>query len=461
MRKLGSVIVGLTLIAQAVAVCWAQNDAPQAPPPDKEMLAKQAKEAGLRSGDVLNKENWELAKDLLPPEALRHYKTGEYANKIIDWPRGIYRWDPQFKAASENNAGRYTLSREGTILEKSTGKQPPLIYGLPFPEIDPKDPDAGIKVLWDFQYQYFSEGNSHNLVLLSWVNPGGVDREATQDVHFLYYDGQGPLYHVPNPNNFSGQFIAVATSPADLNGTAALTWRYRDSDKRDSNWVYVPALRRVRAVSPANRSDGFLGSDMSQDDGPFFDGKPEDFTWKFVGEADMLRLVDPVSFATGATQVWLPNGGWRSVWGDAPVVGYQDPNWKGIGWAPLQAALARRPCWIIEAVPKDKYYLFGKIQLYIDKETFQGAWNRKFSWSGELLNTLQVVAYQKQELKRPDGTSEWLWASNFSFQCAENVKMNRATLGGLLPKGKDVANDRRVHYDPSFFDSATLQRFGK
>ncbi|NJR44255.1 hypothetical protein HC761_02160 [bacterium] len=36
----------------------------------------------------------------------------------------------------------------------------------------------------------------------------------------------------------------------------------------------MPALRRVRAVSPANRSDGFLGSDMSQDDGPFFDGKP-------------------------------------------------------------------------------------------------------------------------------------------------------------------------------------------
>jgi hypothetical protein len=43
--------------------------------------------------------------------------------------------------------------------------------------------------------------------------------------------------------------------------------------KRDSSWSYVPALRRVRAVSPANRSDGFLGSDVSQDDGRFFDGK--------------------------------------------------------------------------------------------------------------------------------------------------------------------------------------------
>ena len=33
----------------------------------------------------------------------------------------------------------------------------------------------------------------------------------------------------------------------------------------------VPALRRVRAVSPANRSDGYLGSDISGDDGFFFD----------------------------------------------------------------------------------------------------------------------------------------------------------------------------------------------
>jgi hypothetical protein len=226
----------------------------------------------------------------------------------------------------------------------------------------------------------------------------------------------------------------------------------------------VPALRRVRAVSPANRSDGFLGSDMSQDDGPFFDGKPEDFTWKLVGEAETLRFVDPQSFDGHATQVWLPQlpgGGWRSVWPHEPVAGYQDPSWKGIAWAPLPAALARRPCWIIEAVPKDKYYLYGKIQLYIDKETYQGAWNRKYGWTGELLNTLQVVAYQKQELTRPDGQHEWLWASNFSFQCAENIKLNRATLGGLLPPGKDVPNDRRVHYEPSFFDSATLQRFGK
>jgi hypothetical protein len=448
----------LGLVVCRAAAGWAQA----APPPDAEMLAKQAKEAGLKAGDVLNKDNWERAKGLLPDEILRHYKDGEYANKIIDWPTGIYRWDPPFKAATEANAGRYVISPEGTVVEKSTGKQPPFIFGLPFPSIDPKDQAAGIQVLWNFQYQYWNEGNSHNVTLLNWISPGRIDRESTQDVYFLYYDGQGADYRLPNPNNFSGQFVAVAKTPADLNGTAALTWRYRDPSKRDSNWAYVPALRRVRAVSPANRSDGFLGSDMSQDDGPFFDGKPEDFNWTLVGEAEMLRLVDPKSL-TGETlkHAWLPNGGWRTVWPDMPVVGYQDASWTGLAWAPLQAALARRTFWVIEGVPKDKYYLFGKIQLYIDKETYQGAWNRKFGWTGELLNTLQVLAYQREELDRPDGKKEWLWASSFSFQCAENIKMNRATIGGQLPKGKDVPNDRRVSYDPGFFDFNALQRFGK
>jgi len=420
-----------------------------------------ADSSALTGGTVLGKDTWELATDLLPPEILRHYKDGEYVNPIIDWPLGSYNWDPDLKAATDANRGRYTLNSSGTIVEKTTGQQPAYIYGLPFPDISPKDPGAGLMVLWNFLYQYWNEGSSHNLTLLNWVSPTRVERESIQDVYFLYYDGQAPSYRLPNPNNYSMQYVSVATSPADLHGTASLSWRYRDSSKRDSNWAYVPALRRVRAISPANRSDGFLGSDMSQDDGPFFDGKPEDFTWTMVGESEMLRVVDPRSFSGDTHQHWMAKGGWRSVWPNNPVVGYQDPTWKGVAWAPVPAGLARRPCWVIEAVPKDKYYLFGKIQLYIDKETYQGAWSRKFGWTGELLNTLQVTAYQKQTLQRPDGTKEWVWASSFSFQCAENIKMNRATVGGMTIKGNDVPNDRRVTYDPSFFDFNTLQRFGK
>jgi hypothetical protein len=422
-----------------------------------------AGEAGsIRPGDVLSQANWQAAEGLLPPEILQHYRDGGYTNRVVDWPRGAFRWEDDFTAATAANRDRFKISEQGGIVEVATGKQPDLIYGFPFPEIDAKDADAGIKILWNAYYGYWYLGNSHNAVRLVWVGPKNVDREAGQDVHFLYYDGQSAAYRIPNPLNLLMQFISTATYPADLQGTTALTWRYRDPGKRDSSWAFVPALRRVRAVSPSNRSDGFLGSDMSQDDGPFFDGKLEDFNWKLVGDSEQLRYVDPLSLEGKSTSRWLPEGGWRAVWDpEMKSVGFQDPAWKGIAWAPIGPQLAKRPMWIIEAVPKDRYYLYGKIELYIDKETYQGAFNRKFSWKGELVNTYYVLGMLSHQRKRPDGGVEWLWGSNMGYQVAENLKANRATVSGLTAPDKDPANDRRIRYDPSFFDFATLQRFGK
>jgi hypothetical protein len=112
--------------------------------------------------------------------------------------------------------------------------------------------------------------------------------------------------------------------------------------------------------------------------------------------------------------------------------------------------------WVIEAVPKDKYYLYGKIELWIDDFTWQGAWNRKFSWKGELLNTYQVTG----PASAPYNDQERWWGSTFGWQTAENVKMNRATVAGLEPPG-DVPSDRRMPLQPSFFDHRTLNRFGK
>jgi hypothetical protein len=183
-------------------------------------------------------------------------------------------------------------------------------------------------------------------------------------------------------------------SPADLQGTAALSYRYKDPTKRDNSWAYVPALRRVRAVSPANRSDGFLGSDQSQDDGFFFDGKPEDFEWKIVGHKEALRFADPDSIAGDVKRRALPGGGWRTTaHNNERAAGFMVKDWKGVSWAPVAAALAKRKFWVLHGVPKDKYYLYGKIELWIDDTTWSGAWNRKFSWRGDLLNVYQVSGF--------------------------------------------------------------------
>ena len=416
----------------------------------------------LKAGDVLDKDTASRAEGLLPPEILRHYQDGKYANRIVDWPAGTYHWDAEFTEATAGNRGKLDVDEHGTIIEKATGQQPAYVYGHPFPEIDPKDPKAGVKLLWNSYYNLWNNGNSRNDVRLIWVAPDGIEREAGQDVYFMFYDGQPSSYRTPNPKNLLMQFIATSTYPTDLQGTTALSWRYRDADKRDSNWAYVPGLRRVRAVSPNNRSDGSLGSDLSQDDGAFFDGKPEDFEWKLVGEAEQYRYVDPGSLEGKEKYRWLDKGGWRTIWSqDLKTVGFQDPSWKGLAWAPIGLALAKRRVWIVEATPRDRYYLYGKIQVYIDKDNYQGAFNRKFDWKDELVNTYTITGYEAGKRVRPDGGEDWMWSATQGYQTAENVKMNRATVSGMQAPGNEPANDRRVTYDPDFFDFSTLQRFGK
>src|SRR6058998_3428669 len=150
----------------------------------------------------------------------------------------------------------------------------------------------------------------------------------------MYYDGVPEQERVKNnPQNFLYQQLVVVMSPNDLQGTGSLSWRYRDPQKRDSAWAYVPALRRARAVSPANRSDGFLGSDMSQDDGSYFDGKPEDFEWRLTGQGELLLLFDRAGLLERKPN-WrqLPGGGTEATDSGRPRLAYQQPGWSGLAW---------------------------------------------------------------------------------------------------------------------------------
>ncbi len=439
-------------VAALAAILMANGPHPSAAAADAGAPA-----AGLAVGDVLGPSNWQAAKDLLPPEILRHYESGDYKNPIVSFPVGSPKWEAAWTAASEQNAGQLDIDDIGTVIFKASGKQPDYLYGIPFPIIDANDPKAAVKIVWNQFLAYWSGGSSFNVTLVAMLAPKGMDREIHADGYFNFWDGQLEKYRLPNPNNLQSQFLGVSTYPTDLQGTSSLTWRYRDPSKRDSVWAFIPALRRVRAVSPANRSDGYLGSDISGDDGFFFDGKPEDFDWKLIGKRDALRIVDPNNIK-GTLQVpAAPGGGFEALTHDnPPMAGFQDPNWSGVSWAPISAALAVRPMWIIEGTPKDKYYLYGKIQLWIDAETWDGAWNIKYSWQGDVVHSYQTMA----RVNQPAADGEMIFASTQVWACAENFKMNRATLGGMRanPKAPFV---RRKRLDSNIFDPQTLSRYGK
>jgi len=417
----------------------------------------------LHPGETLSAGNAASAEGLLPPEIVAYYQRGDWANRVVEWPDGKMQREKEFVDGTLRNSGRFVVNDDGSIVGRTDGKRPAHLIGLPFSPIDVANPRAGVEIIWNYFYSSYNVGNLRAAVDLVWVGRKGIDRAASLTTSFLYYDGQKAKYQPSdNPQELLMQFLTNVTSPQDLRDTSFLVWRFRDPAKRDLDWTYLPAFRRVRQLSPANRSDGFLGSDLTQDDGLFFDGKPEDFTWKLIGETDSYRLVDPTSLAGANPPKALPGGGWRASFRDKPIVGFEDPGWDGAPWAPIGAALARRKVWIIEAMPKDPYYLYGRIELAIDKETFQGVWSRKFSRTGELLADFLPAGFLNTEVAADDGSKEWIAAPGMAYYVAINAKLDRATVTGFPLKDRaNAAIEGRIKQDPGIFDVQALDRTGR
>ena len=415
---------------------------------------------GLKPGDILGAENCEQATGMLPDEVLSHYCAGEWVNRIVAFDPKIADPGEEWKRSSEANRGKYALDELGTIIDPKTGKQPQFIYAHPFPDIDERDPQVALKLVWDFFYTFYSSGNqfTHGGTL-AWLdaNSKSPSRSVRADAREQFWDGMEPaLRPAENPRNLLSQALAWVWFPADLQGTVTLGYRFRDGDKRDANWAYVPALRRVRAVSPTNRSDGFLGSDLSQDDSFYFDGKPQDFKWRLIGKHKELVRGGLQSF--NGSLHWEPGarqGSWRVSRDHLVRAGLNDPSWKGLPWAPIDDVLVERPVWEVEAIPKDRYYLYGRIRLRLDADYFRGTYNSKYSWQGEIMNMYNpTIPFGRS----PDGKFWPYLAAVDAMVLAENLKLHRATAS---VNQTEFWEELELPFDPSFFELDAVVTRGK
>jgi len=71
-------------------------------------------------------------------------------------------------------------------------------------------------------------------------------------------------------------------SPSDVKNTAFLTYDYDDTSKDDDQWLYLPALKKVKRIPSADKSGSFMGSDFSYYDMTQRD--LEDYNFKFIKE---------------------------------------------------------------------------------------------------------------------------------------------------------------------------------
>lgn len=55
-------------------------------------------------------------------------------------------------------------------------------------------------------------------------------------------------------------------TPNNLKGTGFLTFDYPSADIDDDQWLYLPAMRKVRRISASDRGDYFMGTDLTYED---------------------------------------------------------------------------------------------------------------------------------------------------------------------------------------------------
>jgi len=110
--------------------------------------------------------------------------------------------------------------------------------------------------------------------------------------------------------------LTIFNKPRDVKGTAFLSFSHPvDADEQ---WLYLPALKRVKRISSRNKSGPFMGSEFAFEDLSSFE--VEKYTYKYLGD-EIIDDIDhfkveqyPVDENSGYTKriVWLDKQEYRA-----------------------------------------------------------------------------------------------------------------------------------------------------
>jgi hypothetical protein len=273
--------------------------------------------AAVKPGDLITPNNASQVQDLVSPG---NYILVQHGMEMNIVPTSKLDWPPPFKTATEKYSPQVSLAPDGTLKN--------YVAGQPFPLLDPNDPQMATKLMWNYSFRpLYSDdmdlrypeiasyvGISKDLEPLSYFTVG----------HFAFYNNIGRIEVPPIPTDpdfkASGVRYKFAyypfLEPADLRGYGFIRYRHWDPKEEDNSWVFNPQTRRLRRQSADELADaigglpGFSGggggaygggagvsssgtnvTTLDPDSYFGFAAKIEDFTYKFLGEKQMLACV--------------------------------------------------------------------------------------------------------------------------------------------------------------------------
>ncbi|MBW2713507.1 MAG: DUF1329 domain-containing protein, partial [Deltaproteobacteria bacterium] len=212
-----------------------------------------------------------------------------------------YRPAEAYQNATETFRGQPRLGLDGS-LENYTAGQP-----FPMEDIDClNDPDAGTKIMWNFDYQWEGDGANAHFLYTYW------DRGEKLPLYYQGYSKVMQLSHRVEPEYLKKggdllrrerrkyAFNIMVEAPFDSRGIHVLTFRHKTSDNDlasaddDDTWVYIPTMHRTRRISAAQRTQSIQGTDFTLDDMASFGGVVPQYNWTCLGDVEILAPTNTI-----------------------------------------------------------------------------------------------------------------------------------------------------------------------
>ncbi len=174
-------------------------------------------------------------------------------------------------------------------------------------------------------------------------NPTGDDVQGQLEMRLINKQGNTRVRelqrYIKTENNVE-KTIMFFLNPADVRNTSFMNWSYSDG-RDDDQWIYLPALKRIKRISSDSKSDYFMGSDFTYDD--MGDRHPDD---------DKHTLVK-------------------------------------------EEVLEGQNCYVVESVSKDPSYMYSKTITWVMKDNYLGLKREFYDEDGRLLKILRIKDFKK------------------------------------------------------------------
>jgi hypothetical protein len=373
-----------------------------------------ANDIDLKPGDTIGPHNWQRVQGMVGENLLNRIKQG-YTLKIKESKN--FKPPKEYLEATDKYSGQVRMGRSGELLN--------YVAGLPFPNFDLNDSQAGLKLAWNFYWRWLGDDykngglTKEGKVIRDAIERDGSERRGAVVAHTIFTRSRvtiDPKPVIPGFEHIDWMQLRADEYPRDTSGTTTLEIRYADPAWVDDFYIYVPSIRRVRRAPPVQRCATIAPSEFNYDDINTFNGKVTNFNYRLLGEKKMLA-----NFSQEQVPFHRKSGDYLPL----------DEGWE------VQEA------YVLEITPKDSSYCYPKKIVYIHKILFEAfgdmIWDKKGNYWKETFAFLTPV-------KLPDGRGVWSPGTVVMV----NVQNGRSTV-------LTVARGFNQGYQPTLFTLATLQ----